>query len=141
MTAYTQLSLSRLAPRARSFKLPASRPITNRSVTGSLSSTLRDPEDELLCVPSHVEGGGGPDHAVRTAPFFTKTALDIIGEGTLPQRALYGSILAQEAPGLPDVNGHAAKLYINTNAPFSGVVCGVQVRVNPVLWHIFANLT
>lgn len=89
-----------------------------------------DPEDELLGsgASQHREGGAGTDHAVRTGPVFTKAALNIIGEHVLPQRTLYGSVLAQHAPGFPEsLDGRDAKLYVNTNAPFSGVVCGVQV--------------
>jgi hypothetical protein len=96
-------------------------------------SDFPDPEDELLGGGQHhTEGGSGPDHAVRTAPVFTKQALGIIGESVLPQRALYGSVLAQRAPGFSEsIDTSDAKLYINTNAPFSGVVCGVQVRATP----------
>jgi hypothetical protein len=89
-----------------------------------------DPEDELLGSGNsqHCEGGAGSDHAVRTGPVFTKAALNIIGDHVLPQRTLYGSVLAQHAPGFPEtLDSRNAKLYVNTNAPFSGVVCGVQV--------------
>jgi hypothetical protein len=91
-----------------------------------------EPEDELLS-HSHQHGGAsGPEHAVRTAPVFTRQALNIVGDDVLPQRALYGSVLAQRAPGFPEnVDASDAKVYMNTNAPFSGVVCGVQVRPTP----------
>jgi hypothetical protein len=96
-----------------------------------MPSTILDPEDELLSIgSSQAYPGDEPDHADRTAPVFTKEALDVLGEDVLPQRALYGSILAQRATGLPEtLEPSKAKLYVNTNSPFSGVVCGVQVRV------------
>jgi hypothetical protein len=89
---------------------------------------FKDPEDELLGHVSHDEDRKGTDHAVRTAPVFTRAALDLVGEDILPQRALYGSIIAQRSSSFPEnLDKKDAKLYINTNAPFSGVVCGVQV--------------
>jgi hypothetical protein len=89
-----------------------------------------DPEDELLVHTWHGDGDDkSSDHAVRTAPVFTRAAFNIVGNDRLPQRALYGSIIAQRSPGFPEILSRTdAKLYINTNAPFSGVVCGVQVR-------------
>jgi hypothetical protein len=90
-------------------------------------------EDELLShepSDSSVEGGRGTDHAVRTASIFTRDALDVVGDAVFPQRALYASILSQHSPGFPDtITPAKAKVYINTNAPFSGVICGVQVRL------------
>jgi hypothetical protein len=91
-----------------------------------------EPEDELLSLSHNHGGASGPDHAVRTAPVFTRQALNIVGDRVLPQRALYGSVLAQRAPGFPEnIDSPDAKVYMNTNAPFSGVVCGVQVRPFP----------
>jgi hypothetical protein len=90
-------------------------------------------EDELLShepSDSSVEGGRGTDHAVRTASIFTRDALDALGGAIFPQRALYASILGQHSPGFPETIAPAkAKAYINTNAPFSGVICGVQVHL------------
>jgi hypothetical protein len=67
------------------------------------------------------------DHSVRTAPIFTRDALDVVGEIGLPQRAVYGSVISQHAPGFP-TRLSDPKVYINTNAPFSALICGVQVR-------------
>jgi hypothetical protein len=89
-------------------------------------------EDELLSYESsdsNVEGGAGTDHAVRTASIFTRDALDALGDEVFPQRALYASVLEQHASGFPiSIPRSKAKAYINTNAPFSGLICGVQVR-------------
>jgi hypothetical protein len=87
-------------------------------------------EDELLAL-DEVTGNNAQaaDHSIRTAPIFTRDALDVVGEGVLPQRALYARVLGQHSPGFP-TNLMDPKLYINTNAPFSALVCGVQVRLS-----------
>ncbi|VDB85071.1 unnamed protein product [Peniophora sp. CBMAI 1063] len=64
-------------------------------------------------------------HALRTAPIVTGDALQDIGLETLPQRAVYGELLEQHADGFP-LHAQVPQLYINTNAPFSALVCGVQ---------------
>jgi hypothetical protein len=86
-------------------------------------------EDELLAL-EEVTGNNAQaaDHSIRTAPIFTRDALDVVGEGVLPQRALYARVLGQHSPGFPTILMDP-KLYINTNAPFSALVCGVQVRL------------
>ena len=66
------------------------------------------------------------NQALKTAPIITGDAFDALGSSNFPQRALYGRIL--ETSTRAPVN--SPKLYINTNAPFSGIVCGVQVRVD-----------
>lgn len=47
--------------------------------------------------------------------------------GVFPQVSVLGRVLEQAAPGFSTktIDG---RLYLNTNAPMSGVVCGVQVR-------------
>lgn len=88
-------------------------------------SSHHDPEEDLL--------GDDPLHttsttrrALTTAPVFTADALAALGEDTVPQRAVYGRVLAQKASGFP-LHPQSPKLYVNTNTPFSAVVCGVQV--------------
>ena len=73
------------------------------------------PEDEAV------------DHAFSTAPIFTGDALDALASDVLPQRAVYGSVLGQRVDGFPHTPSSPI-LYINTNTPFSGLVCGLQVR-------------
>ena len=85
-----------------------------------------DPELELLGGDAPEDESTGSAHAFRTAPIFTGDALDTLGSNVLPQRALYGRVLAQTASGFP-AHPYNNKLYINTNAPFSALVCGVQV--------------
>ena len=87
-----------------------------------------DPELDLLGEdPSLSEEGSAADHARRTAPVFTGEALEILGPSVMPQRALYGRLISQHSPSLPE-RAVVPKVYINTNAPFSAVICGVQVK-------------
>ena len=105
---------------------------------------IADPELTLL----RGNHGGGFDvtgqanHALKTAPIITGDAFNVMGSTVFPQRALYGSILETS-------NGarvKSPKLYINTNAPFSGIICGVQVSFhfqNSMLleWNVDPHLT
>lgn len=98
-------------------------------------SPLSDPEDALLALPSSTTADEAATHALRTAPIITSDALYHLGPGVIPQRAVYGRLLSQHAPGFPSqctadrkAKGGAGKVYVNTNAPFSALVCGVQVR-------------
>ncbi|GJE88159.1 hypothetical protein PsYK624_042420 [Phanerochaete sordida] len=84
-----------------------------------------DPELDLLGDDAQPDASSGPAHAFKTAPIFTGDAFGLLGPSVLPQRALYGRILGQHAPNFPEAPV-SPKLYINTNAPFSAVVCGVQ---------------
>ena len=86
-----------------------------------------DPELDLLG-NDVLEGGedSAAKHAFKTAPVFTGDALDLLGSSVLPQRALYGRLVSQNALNLED-NPVSPKLFVNTNAPFSALVCGVQV--------------
>lgn len=66
-------------------------------------------------------------HAFKTAPVFTEDVLAALGPSVLPQKALYGRVITQAATSFP-VTPKVPKLYINANAPFNALVCGVQVR-------------
>ncbi|KIP04589.1 hypothetical protein PHLGIDRAFT_189641 [Phlebiopsis gigantea 11061_1 CR5-6] len=88
-------------------------------------SHCEDLELELLGDDTSEDESTGSAHAFRTAPIFTGDALQSLGTTVLPQRALYGRVLAQQVPNFP-LRPHNRKLYINTNAPFSALVCGVQ---------------
>ena len=63
----------------------------------------------------------------------TEDAFNDAGMEVFPQRACYGRIIEQDVPGFP-LRPDGQKLYVNTNAPFSAVVCGVQVSL---LYSIF----
>ncbi|EKM56166.1 uncharacterized protein PHACADRAFT_145298 [Phanerochaete carnosa HHB-10118-sp] len=83
----------------------------------------RGPEYALLSGDRPKDDATG--HAFRTAPVFTGDALDALGPAVLPQRAVYGRVVSQRADGFPS-SPVSPVLYINTNAPFSGLVCGLQ---------------
>ena len=86
------------------------------------------PELELLA-EDDLTSDDAEVHALRTAPIITGDALSLIGSDNLPQRAVYGQLLEQRAVGFP-LHPEVPQLYINTNAPFSALVCGVQVRLS-----------
>lgn len=64
------------------------------------------------------------EHEVRTAPLVSRDAVDL-GE-PFPQRALLGSVLSIHADSLPS-RPNDRRVYMNLDAPSSGLVCGVQV--------------
>ncbi|KAF8518615.1 hypothetical protein JB92DRAFT_3112943 [Gautieria morchelliformis] len=84
-----------------------------------------DPELALLGGDSNgdeFDTNGEANHAHITAPMVTGDVCDAMGSTIFPQRAVYGSILDAST----GVQVKSRKLYINTNSPFSGIVCGVQ---------------
>ncbi|KZT65188.1 hypothetical protein DAEQUDRAFT_677220 [Daedalea quercina L-15889] len=66
------------------------------------------------------------DHELQTAPVFTREAyVQAGGPECFPQRGLIGSIVKVTGPCHNDV-AEDKRIYLNTNAPFSALVCGVQ---------------
>jgi hypothetical protein len=85
-----------------------------------------NPEHSLLGLDMSGDDAAG-EHSTKTAPVLTEDALRTLGPSVFPQRASYGRVVEQHVEGMlrkPDLPG----MYINTNAPFSALVCGVQVR-------------
>jgi hypothetical protein len=66
------------------------------------------------------------DHAVVTASIFSGDVLGVVDVHSFPQRALYDRLISQHGNGLP-TRANDSRVFINTNAPFSALVCGVQV--------------
>jgi hypothetical protein len=66
------------------------------------------------------------DHAVVTAPVLTGDTLQALGAEAFPQTALYGRVISQHGNDL-DPKTLDPRVFVNTNAPFSALVCGVQV--------------
>lgn len=93
-----------------------------------MEAEFYDPELELLD-PSLLDDSAlsMPDHTLRMAPVLTGDALHLLGTGFIPQRALYGRVISQRGEGFR-ARPTNPKIYINTNTPFSALVCGVQVR-------------
>ncbi|TFK43390.1 hypothetical protein BDQ12DRAFT_642878 [Crucibulum laeve] len=98
----------------------------------STSSTDESTEWQLLDDPADFESGVGPSdrlssHDLDTAPLLTRDAFNIITTHSdyATQYGVLGRTLSiynkSAAETLTD-----ERLYINTNAPFSAIVCGVQ---------------
>ncbi|EKM56169.1 uncharacterized protein PHACADRAFT_209653 [Phanerochaete carnosa HHB-10118-sp] len=85
--------------------------------------TYYDPELDLLGDDTPEDESTGSMHAFRTAPVFTGDAFASLGSSILPQRALYGRVIAQRATNFP-LRLTTPKLYMNTNAPFSALGSG-----------------
>ena len=86
-----------------------------------------DPELALLsevAADDDDKSTGKADHALRTAPIFTGDACERIDSSIFPQRGLYGRLLESST----GTKFNSTKLFVNLDAPFSGIVCGVQVR-------------
>ncbi|KAG8991919.1 hypothetical protein FRB93_002539 [Tulasnella sp. JGI-2019a] len=63
-------------------------------------------------------------HEVITAPLMTRDAYQLVATG-IPQYGVIGSIISVHAHNA--VEHHSdPRLYLNTNTPFSAIVCGVQ---------------
>lgn len=104
-----------------------------------MSKGYYDPELDLLSdEPGPGEGtASASDHALRTAPIFTGDAFEELTHHVFPQRALYGKVVSQHttSSSQPDEQ-FSPKLYINTNSPFSALVCGVQVASDSVMLRV-----
>ena len=103
---------------------------SSRTVSVALrhfSTAKLDPELDLLGDTQVSDANDSAvHHAVKTAPAFTADAFETLGPRALPQRALYGRLISQHSPEHPE-QATSPKLYINTNTPFSALICGVQV--------------
>ncbi|KAL4241198.1 hypothetical protein ABKN59_000322 [Abortiporus biennis] len=68
------------------------------------------------------------EHEISTAPLVTRAAFVAAGgQKTFPQRGVLGQLLDYDCPDPTSSNPSSTdRLYINTNAPFSTLVCGVQ---------------
>jgi hypothetical protein len=81
-----------------------------------------DCEMELLPVGNVAQAFG--DHELRTAPLVSKDAIAL--RGNFAQRGFMGSVFSVHAEDLPS-NTTDPRVYMNLDAPSSGLVCGVQV--------------
>ncbi|KZT12867.1 uncharacterized protein LAESUDRAFT_766894 [Laetiporus sulphureus 93-53] len=91
---------------------------------------LTSPQDEHeLLQHLSLDAPDSRDHELKTAPIFTRDAyVATKAQQVFSQRGLLGSVME-----IYDKNGanhadtcHDNRLYLNTNAPFSALVCGVQ---------------
>ncbi|KAG8862279.1 hypothetical protein FRB96_001858 [Tulasnella sp. 330] len=90
------------------------------------TSSASNPEDNELVL---LDGDAPHElaHEVVTAPLVTRDAY-LFGEGlrsSIPQYGILGSIVSIHSQSTVDSH-EDPRIYLNTNAPFSAVVCGVQ---------------
>ncbi|KAG8898820.1 hypothetical protein FRB99_007129, partial [Tulasnella sp. 403] len=101
----------------------------SESAASNAASELSDSnasDSELMLLGHKVENG--LSHERRTAPLVTRDAYRLAEAGlgrAIPQYGVLGSIISinDQSGAEPFVD---PRLYLNTNAPFSAVVCGVQ---------------
>lgn len=98
--------------------------------------SLLHPEDPTSSSSSSLLGQAS-DHSLRTAPILSGDAASLLGPDLVPQRAVYGRILGQVIDGDEQGAPVQPQVYINSNAPFSAVVCGLQVRVFVLFCFVF----
>jgi len=82
-----------------------------------------DGEFDLLD-PNHTVQTIG-EHELKTSPLVTRDAIGVSEQ--FAQRGLLGTVLSVHANGLP-ARTVDPRIYLNLDAPSSGLVCGVQVR-------------
>jgi hypothetical protein len=87
-----------------------------------------DPELQLLSSGSldNRIGSSPLQHELHNSPLVTQAAA-IQLPNVFPQRGLLGSVLQLRGNGFP-TTPQDKRVYINTSAPCSAVVCGVQVN-------------
>ncbi|KAG8764562.1 hypothetical protein FRC15_007546 [Serendipita sp. 397] len=76
----------------------------------------------LLFTAKDIQDGG--DHELKTSPLATWDVIDS-GAVDFAQRGLLGEVLSVHADDLPK-HTKDSRLYMNLDAPSSGLVCGVQ---------------
>ena len=91
-------------------------------------------------------GGGGDDSRLEKsadvgyAPLFTREAYGVAAN-KLPGRGVLGSVLRQTLPSGHQTVPLDPRLYLNTKAPWSALVCGAPVRVFIQYYHYLCSLT
>jgi hypothetical protein len=95
-----------------------------------------DPELQLLSSSNldNRAGGSPVHHELHNSPLVTHAA-SIQLPHVFPQRGLLGSVLELRGKGFSPTP-QDKRVYINTSAPCSAVVCGVQVS-QPAVVSIF----
>jgi hypothetical protein len=121
-------------------------PHSCRSRAANLPATMidcsLDPELQLLRRGLDVESSSRNhdrlQHELQNAPLFTHAAFTQKPKD-FQQRGLLGSVLRQQGEGFPR-NPDDERIYVNTSAPFSAVICGVQVSQSSSKPRIFWGL-
>jgi hypothetical protein len=85
---------------------------------------MSDSDDEFeLLDPNQIVQTIG-EHELKTSPLVTRDAIGASQQ--FAQRGLLGTVLSVHADGLPS-RTIDPRIYLNLDAPSSGLVCGVQV--------------
>ena len=84
-----------------------------------------DPQVTFLNIGTPV-GNQITDGPMMTAPIITGDVYDALDAETVPQVAVLGRVISQHSAGFPRKT-QGPKLLVNTNSPFSAVICGLQV--------------
>jgi len=97
---------------------------------------LNDPELILL---ARGESSGDidrdlPEHQKASAPLFTREAGEKMGQTY--QRGLLGSVLKIHTDHAFPTQPMDPRIYLNLNAPSSGLVCGVQVSLPAMSFNL-----
>ena len=92
--------------------------------------------DLLESCPRKSTGVLPKTHSLVTTPVLTRDALHACYQNNwtnaFPQRGLLGSVLSVNQRGSAQ-NSKDPRIYINLDAPSSGLICGVQVCVSKCL--------
>ncbi|KZP24515.1 hypothetical protein FIBSPDRAFT_856704 [Athelia psychrophila] len=84
-------------------------------------------EIQLLEDDSLSARGRSRDHELRTAPIFTRNAYVALGAaGHTTQYGVLGKVIEICSGTETETPEEMLRMYVNTNAPFSAIVCGVQ---------------
>ncbi|KAI0742148.1 AAA-like domain-containing protein [Irpex lacteus] len=125
---YTRTSTSSSPPRERaSSKVSLDTDISDSGDSGFETSDIDDDEECALLNQTVNDSTDGADHELKTAPVFTRQAyLAAGGSEVFPQRGLLGALLEFSDNNIDSATNTDKRIYVNTNAPFSALVCGVQ---------------
>ncbi|KAF8637208.1 hypothetical protein AX16_010867 [Volvariella volvacea WC 439] len=124
LTAKHCFKLARAAPLRCSALFRFSIPHHN-SRTNSSAACPPGTETDLFQPLRTDEAFDATDESYQTAPIMTEDAVKALGTEHAPQLAAYGRVLSQTINGV-EQQVIDSRLYINSNAPFSGVICGLQ---------------
>jgi hypothetical protein len=97
------------------------------------SSAMSDSDGELDLLKSSQTVRIMGEHETKTSPLVTRDA--VLLSDQFAQRGVLGTVLSVHADGIPG-NTIDPRIYLNLNAPSSGLVCGVQVRLWQPLQHL-----
>ncbi|KAB5592355.1 hypothetical protein CTheo_4179 [Ceratobasidium theobromae] len=84
-----------------------------------------DAEFSLLDIGDSNQPSGSDDHELKTAPLVTREALDLGVNDHVKQYGLLGQVAAVYSKARIE-RFRDPRIYVNTNAPMSTIVCGVQ---------------